>query len=453
MIHRKEEMKRFVIIGYGSLAQGLTPLLRKHYPEYEISVITADTGGYIIANEYGVKHQVKPLTPDNYRLILPLVTSAGDIMLNLSVNVSSLALIEWCQEQGVTYLDTCVEPWDGGYVKRSVKESTNHHLREEALKLRKPNTPTAVIAHGANPGLVSYFVKEGLKNLTKDRGLTHSENYGEMARDLGIQTIQIAERDTQDMSIQDAGDLFINTWSVCGLMSEAAQFSEMSLGTHENYIPDSVIIQENAIGRSAMLADYGHSTFVKSWVPSGGPQIAYLITHHEAFSIADFLTTPETPGNKEYRPSVYYAYRPNDHTVSCLQKMSSDHRYNQQTVQKMIMVDEIDTGFDELGVLFCYKGGAYWYGSHLTIDETRELAPYNNATTLQVNATILGAIRWIEENPMRGVVEAEEVDYDTVMDIALPYLGTVRGVHTRWSPSEDSLNLTHSVFISCAVMD
>ena len=31
--------------------------------------------------------------------------------------------------------------------------------------------PTAVIAHGANPGLVSHFVKKALVNLARDTGL------------------------------------------------------------------------------------------------------------------------------------------------------------------------------------------------------------------------------------------------------------------------------------------
>ena len=35
--------------------------------------------------------------------------------------------------------------------------------------------PTAVIAHGANPGLVSHFVKKALVNLAKDTGLRRGQ--------------------------------------------------------------------------------------------------------------------------------------------------------------------------------------------------------------------------------------------------------------------------------------
>ena len=49
------------------------------------------------------------------------------------------------------------------------------------------------------------------------------------------------------------------------------------------------------------------------------------------------------------------------------------------------MMDDITKGIDELGVLLAgHKKNAYWYGSQLSIEEARSLAPYNNATSLQV---------------------------------------------------------------------
>ena len=57
--------------------------------------------------------------------------------------------------------------------------------------------------------------------------------------------------------------------------------------------------------------------------------------------------------------------------------------------------DEIVDGIDELGVLLIgHKKNAYWYGSQLSIDETRELAPYQNATGLQVTSAVLAGMVW-----------------------------------------------------------
>jgi homospermidine synthase len=98
-------------------------------------------------------------------------------------------------------------------------------------------------------------------------------------------------------------------------------------------------------------------------------------------------------------------------------------------------MDEIISGIDELGVLLAgHKKNAYWYGSQLSIDEARKLAPHNSATSLQVTATILGAMVWALENPAQGVVEPEDVDFRRVLDIATPYLGPVVGAYTDWTP-------------------
>ena len=222
-------MNRILIVGYGSLGQGVTPLLFRHFPELsptQVTAIAADDLGSEIAKEYGITLKVNPLTPDNYRFILPLLVGPGDLLLNLSVDVSSIALIEWCQEHDVNYLDTCIEPWAGGYTNvNSAYEGTNHYLREQAISMKGSGKATAVIAHGANPGLVSYFVKEGLKDLAKRRGLRVSEDYAHLADELDVRVIQIAERDTQTIMGQNRLHSFINTWSVDGLISEAEQFS------------------------------------------------------------------------------------------------------------------------------------------------------------------------------------------------------------------------------------
>src|SRR4029453_16724639 len=138
---------------------------------------------------------------------------------NVSVEVSSIALIKFCWEKGAMYLDTCIEPWPGGYTDPTVPAAkrTNYALREEALALRPGNAraPTAVLTHGANPGLVSHFVKQALLNIAAD---TDSQpvnpksrsDWGELARALGVKVIHIAERDTQASSVPKKPNEFIN---------------------------------------------------------------------------------------------------------------------------------------------------------------------------------------------------------------------------------------------------
>ena len=106
--------------------------------------------------------------------------------------------------------------------------------------------------------------------------------------------------------------------------------------------------------------------------------------------------------------------------------------------RKRILMDEITSGMDELGVLLAgHKKNAYWYGSQLTIEEARSLAPYNNATSLQVTVAVLAGIIWAMENPDRGLLEPDELDHKRILEICRPYLGKLLGEYTDWSPLSD----------------
>jgi homospermidine synthase len=171
---------------------------------------------------------------------------------------------------------------------------------------------------------------------------------------------------------------------------------------------------------------------VRSWTPLAGAYHGFLVTHGESISIADHLTLREG-GDLHYRPTVHYAYHPSDDTILSLHEMAGKN-WKQQSDSR-IMREEIESGMDELGVLLMgNRKGAYWYGSRLTIEQARELAPHNNATSLQVAAGILGGMVWALRHPDAGVVEPDDIDYELVLDIARPYLGELAGAYTDWTP-------------------
>ena len=135
-----------------------------------------------------------------------------------------------------------------------------------------------------------------------------------------------------------------------------------------------------------------------------------------------------------YGPTVHYAYHPCDGAVLSLDELAGNNGVLQKE-QRLISEDILPGGVDELGVLLMgHAKGAYWYGSRLSIDETRTLVPHNNATGLQVTASMLGAMVWAIQNPTEGIVDADEMDHETVMKVARPYLGEVFGEYTDWTP-------------------
>ena len=433
---------QIVILGFGSIGSGLIPLLLKHFDSKKITIIGGDIRNINIAAKYNIAHIVCPITQDNYQRVLDRELKSGDFLVNLSVNVSSKALVEYCRDINILYIDTCIEPWEGFYTDTSLppEKRSNYALRQDMLDLRESwkqnttvsNTPTAILAHGANPGLVNHFVKRALIDIATKHDpnvLQDTIDWATFAQKIGLKVIHIAERDTQiPVRPKKVGE-FVNTWSVDGFISEGLQPSEMGWGTHEKTIP--VDSNEFSWGcKSARwLSQPGCVTRVRSWTPQEGTYHGWIITHNESISIADYFS------NSDYRPTVHYAYHPCDAAVLSLHEMAGKNFQEQS--EKRLIVDEVIGGVDELGVLLMGDFGAYWYGSLLDIDTARSLAPHNNATSLQVVAPVLAGILYAIENPDNGILEADELPHEQIMSITEPYMGKMVGTWTDWTPLQD----------------
>ncbi|WP_354685180.1 saccharopine dehydrogenase C-terminal domain-containing protein [Cupriavidus necator] len=434
---------RVLIVGFGSIATSMVPMLLRHIditPD-RITVLCPPSNDMSVATEYGVHIVEQGLTDDNHREILQPLVGEGDFVLNLSVNVSSEALVRYCWERGALYLDTSIEPWSGAAIdpQAPISRRSNYALREGVLAFRldKRDGPTALMTQGANPGLVSAFVKQALVNIAADNDvecgrLASFEDWAALARQLGIRAIHVAEQDTQVGKTRKARNEFVNTWSVDAFIEEGMQPAELGWGTHEQHWPDDA--RRHGFGSDAAiyLTRPGFATRVRSWTPLAGPYHGFLITHGESISIADHLTLREN-GEVVYRPTVHYAYRPCDDAVLSIDELAG-RGWRKQDNQR-ILRDEITDGMDELGVLLMGNPrGVYWYGSRLSTAHARRLMPHNTATSLQVVAAILGGMAWALEHPRAGVVEPDDIDFETVLRIARPYLGEVVGVYGDWTP-------------------
>lgn len=436
-----------LIIGFGAIGKGVLPLILRHIdvPPANITVLTKKNEGAEIAQQYGVHFVVEEMTRYNHKKILQKYVQAGDFLLNLAVDVSSHALIDYAQQHHVLYLDTCIEPWEGGYYDTSLSSSQRscYAMREQLLALKKTypgKTTTALITHGVNPGLVSHFVKQALLNIANDMEFTittprNKEEWAALANELSIKVIHIAERDTQIANQAKRQGEFVNTWSIDGFISEGCQPAELGWGSHERHWPQDGFHHDFGPRCAIYLNRPGAATFVRTWTPLSGPFHAYLITHTETISISDYFTLRK--GNEVvYRPTVHFAYHPCEDAVLSMREFVGNEW--QQQPEQRILYDEIIEGVDELGVLLMgHAKGAYWFGSQLSIEEARELAPFNNATSLQVAAGVLSGIIWAMKNPDCGIVEPDEIDHEFVLAIAGPYLGKMIGHYTNWTPLEN----------------
>ncbi|MCA0255274.1 MAG: homospermidine synthase [Proteobacteria bacterium] len=438
-----------VMIGFGSIGRGTLPLIERHFKfdKSRMVVIDPRADEAELLARHGVRHIQASVTKENYKeLLKPLLTEGEGqgFCVNLSVDTGSLDIMKLCRKHDVLYIDTVVEPWLGFYFDKDASNAdrTNYALRETVRheKRKNPGGATAVSTCGANPGMVSWFVKQALVNLANDLDLKFEEpatedreGWAKLMKKVGVKGIHIAERDTQRAVNPKPLNVFWNTWSVEGFIAEGLQPAELGWGTHEKWMPKNAKKHKKGCKAAIYLEQPGANTRVRTWCPTPGPQYGFLVTHNESISIADYFTV-EKDGEVTYRPTCHYAYHPANDAVLSLHEMFGNGG-TAQPVQHVLDEHELVDGVDELGVLlYGHDKNAYWYGSRLSLEETRRIAPYQNATGLQVTSAVLAGMVWALENPNAGIVEADEVDYKRCLEVQSPYLGPVEGHYTDWNP-------------------
>jgi homospermidine synthase len=466
------------MLGCGSVGQCTLPLLLRHLdmPASRITVLDfTDVRAKIEEPlKAGVVFKQARLSQDNYATLLAELVGPGDVIVDLSWNVETLDMLAWCGARNVRYINTSVEEWDpyGDIENKSPYERSLYsrqmriRLLKAGLSVANHRSPTAIIDHGANPGLVSHFIKRALLDIAQtmlERGVAAPTGlstaafralvadaqaagdgaFARLCQATGTKVIHISERDTQVSSQPKAINEFVNTWSIEGFFEEGTAPAELGWGTHERRLPKNAHTPIGGPGNQIFLAQPGIRTFVHSWVPEGGPIIGMVVRHAESFTISDYLTVWDDTieGRRAvYRPTVHYAYMPCDNAILSLYELTM-HNFQLQP-QLRIMADEITGGMDELGVLVMgHALNGWWTGSQLDIHETRRLVPGQNATTLQVAAAVLAGLVWMIRNPEKGILVPDELPYQDILDVASPYLGPCPSVPTGWTPLESRSRL------------
>ena len=438
------------------MTQCLLPLLLDHFAfdPSTLTIIESRQNRERIASSLarGVQYKEFAITPENLNATLDAHLGDGDLLIDLAWNIDLTELLDWCRDHNVRYLNTSVEIWDPylNPATTSPSERTLYFrhmaLRRQLARWGRNDGPSAVVEHGANPGLVSHFVKQALAEIAAavqrdgllvDRhgdiaAALDAGRFNVLAQLLDVKVIHIAERDTQITDRPKEVGEFVNTWSVDGFYEEGVAPAEMGWGTHEKRLPALAYEHTGEGPRNQIcLAQMAHKTLVRSRVPDSSI-VGMVIRHGEAFTICDHLTVWDGD-TAVYRPTVHYAYCPSDAAWASFVELEGN-QYVYPDNQR-IMNDEIISGRDELGVLLMghpYK--SWWTGMLTSIDEARAVAPHQSATTVQVAASILGAVDWLLRTPHEGVHVPDELPYADVLSVATPYLGTLWSGPIDWDP-------------------
>jgi len=355
----------------------------------------------------GVGYEQDRVTRDNLDSFLSARVGNGDILLDLAWNIDGPTIIEWCRDHGVRYLNTSVELWDP-YQDMQTTTPQDRTLYVRHQEMRKMierwgsnNGPSAVVEHGANPGMVSHLVKQALVDITtallKDgkagsraaalQAALEAEQFNVLAQLTGTKVIHIAERDTQITNKPKEVNEFCNTWSVEGFYEEGIAPAELGWGTHEKWMPKNAHEHHDDGPRNQIcIAQPGMETWVRSWVPSG-QNLGMVIRHGESYTMCKHLTVKNISGR------------------------------------------------DELGVLLMghdYK--SWWTGSLLDIDQARSILPGQSATTLQVGGSVVAAVRWLLTYPTAGVCVPDDLPWRELLEWTSPYIGQIHSAAADWTP-------------------
>jgi len=267
---------RVLFLGFGAVARCTLPVLLKHLslPLERVTIFDFSRNEEALSPwlSQGVQFVEGRITPDNLGQVLGSHLSSGDLLIDLAWNIDCCEIVGWCHSHGVLYVNTSVELWDpyshalGAHPTELTLYWRHMRLREMTRGWSGPG-PTAVLEHGANPGLISHFTKQALLDIA-ERCLAEKLITGEvaervadaakgevfnlLAQALGVKVIHCSERDTQITNRPKEVDEFVNTWSVEGFREEGTTTAELGWGTHEKELPPFVI--EHTEGPAAKSA-------------------------------------------------------------------------------------------------------------------------------------------------------------------------------------------------------
>ena len=453
---------KVLLVGFGAVARCTLPILVKHIniDPKQITILDFEPNDARLKPwiEQGMTFVKDRVTPENLGSLLGQYLSPGGLLIDLAWNIDCNEIVQWCHNHGVLYINTSVEVWDP-YAGAPHKHPTERTLYWRHMRLRRMIAawsepgPTAVVEHGANPGLISHFTKHALLEIagralaeTKFSGsrlekIAHHAKAGEfnhLAHQLGVKVIHCSERDTQITNQPKQVNEFVNTWSVEGFREEGTTTAELGWGTHEKELPPFAYEHSDGPKSQICLARMGINTFVASWVPPDHNIVGMIVRHGEAFTITEKLTVWED-GKAIYRPTAHYAYCPCDSAIVSLYELRGRDYDLQPRIR--IMTDEIISGADILGALVMgHPFQSWWSGTDLDIDESRRLVPHQNATTMQVAISVVAASMWMIENPHRGLCVPDDLPHDYVLGISKPYLGKFVSVASDWTPLKHYVN-------------
>jgi homospermidine synthase len=376
------------------------------------------------------------ISRDNFSTVLGRYLSVGDVLVNLASGIGARDVIRFCQSKGILYVDSCTDVWDGEGVYPSGTHAQRKRILDECS--RGAGFPTALICHGANPGLITHFAKAALRYAaaSSDYGVAQSasqSSFATLARAMDVSFVQLTDRDSQECGHRRCR-CPCNTWSLSALFEEMFENASLTCGTHET-IAGATFAASRPMDDARQAVELGRparQVMSRSWSPERGPFVGYVVGHEEVFALGELLSLCDSGEPRRYAPSVSFVYSPCPRARSAVTgaMRAGTSRHGD------VLAETVERGGEEIGALILRQGTSqvHWYGCSLDIATARASVPFGNATTVQAAAGVLAGLCWVLRHPSCGIVEPEQLDHDEILRDAGPYLGRVFGETSHWHP-------------------
>ena len=420
--------RRLIILGIGPVSQTVLALLdeKLKFKEYIIydkvkdenikDLVSSGTKISVIQKEFHMK---------NFTTELLDIFQENDIIFDIFSRHQSIDVIRAAsQKKNILYFNAGLEDLESKY-----GVCGDFEVLFKYMDKNKP-IQTMMIGSGANPGMITHFVRLGLIHMAEDaikKNVKDSEklkellkkknNEADLAEQLQIETVHVSELETNDVDDEKVVEGFAtNSWSIETFIEECILNGEVSLNKDDLEYFNKKNVTYEKIPYFDLMYSTPSETYLKTAYPFG-TFTGKVTTHEEIIEISELLS------NKNHKISSAFVYHPSRLGRKTL-------KYNQEKPRKVFTEENCGPlkGFEIMGATIISKREdipARWYGSIVSCEESRRVGCKTNPTTLQVAAGLYAHLLYALDHPNMGIVFPHHFDSEIIMEYAKPYLGII----------------------------
>lgn len=342
--------------------------------------------------------QTKLKTKDFTSLLRKIDVRPMDLVIDLTSCTGTRDIIKKVAvDFQACYICTAIEGWNGWMFP--MPQMVSHVA---TLKKHLPNgSPTVLITHGMNPGMVSHFALLALDII----GAKESKN---------IKTLYITETDTQVRKKNGRKKSAPLPVAVPHLTVTRPNMPKRIISTWgpQNFVDEMNALPTHVLaGKVAKGKRRAYKTTIESLIfsPQENDLVRFnghIVTHEESFTLNNFLKH-----NYGTKADIAFVYKPTEPSLKSFLAKGTACRRGER---KGLLLKGSDVrGYDTVGIYMeLFNGKSVWVGNSCEAgfavnDSIRK--KHHNATTMQVAAGVISGIYALCKAPNMGFCFPEEI--------------------------------------------